>query len=521
MMSGRCVRSILLMFLMASATTVFAAASAPNPSTAETPNRPGIFDRVEEFRLPNGMLFLLLPSHHAPMISGRILFRVGNVDNPIGQTGMAHMFEHMAFKGTDRIGSVDYAAELGVQDSVAAVGAALSREVGKRERGDSTRIATLRAELERLTDKQIALTVPMEFMRVYDGYTFDFNAYTSEDFTVYYTDIPANHLEVWMLMDSERIQHPSFREFYRERDVVMEERRQRTEDDPTGSARELLQMTAFTAHPYRFPTIGFMSDLETLTQEQAEAFRKLHYVPGNSIAALVGDFDPRQAKQMIQDYFGDIPAGPLPPEVTTVEPPQRGMRRAVHRQGTERKLWMCFPGYLPTERRAAVARLLASVLSRDATSRLDRRLDFEERAVRNVWVDSDGDFGRYRGIFLIGATPLENFTNERVEEMIWEELARVIAAPVSLSKLDEIRSSYRKRYYRSLETNHALAEQLVDHQAIFGDWRESYRRFDLYDSVSVEEITELARELFQRGKATIVYLEPEAEDAVEAEGGES
>jgi predicted Zn-dependent peptidase len=482
--------------------------------------RPGVFDRVEEFRLDNGMLFLLLPRRDTPTVSGHLMVRAGNVDNPVGQTGLAHMFEHMAFKGTDRIGTTDWSAEKEIQDSVSTMTSALARETGRRERGDGQRVEELQGELDRLLERQSEYIVPVEFPRLYDGYTVNFNAWTSPDFTTYWTELPANNLEVWMLMESERLQNPVFREFPQERQVVMEERRQHTEESPVRAAWELAYSLAFTAHPYRFPTIGYMSDLETLTLEQADRFFETYYVPASCVAALVGNFDSGQAKQMILDYFGDIPAGPPPPEITTVEPSPRGMRRAELRQGSQRRVFLCFPGFGPSDPKRIVAGLLSSVLGRDETSRLNRRLDVEEHAAGRINVSSTGGYLRYPGVFEIEVETLEGFTNERVEELVWEELERVVSAPVSEEKLDEIRRSYRNSYLRSLETNSGLAEELAGHQQIHGDWRVTYRRFEDYARVTPEDVTDLARELFRRDLATVVYLEPEeAED--EGNGGES
>jgi len=487
---------------------------SPTPSRASEPKPggaaiepPALFDRVEEYRLGNGMLFLLLPRHDVPLVAGRIRFRVGNVDCPAGESGVAHVFEHMAFQGTDVIGTRDRARELIVEDSVKAAGRALCDETARGADADSSRLAALQAELERLNQRQWELTIPNEFSRVYDRNSLSVNAWTSADFTEYETDIPSNNLEVWMLMESERIQHPSFRGFYRERSVIMEERRE-SEDDPASMARELRYAMAYRAHPYRLPVIGYMSDLETLAQEAAERFRETYYVPGNGVGALIGDFDPARAKQLLEAYFGDIPPGPPPPAVNTVEPPQQGMRRAVHRQGTERELAITFPGFPPADRRCAVLALLADVLSRDITSRLDRRLDIEEHAAREVWAWASVE-QRYPGLLTIHATPLEGFTNEQVEQMIWEELARVVTEPVTEQKLREIKDSRRKRFYRGLTTNRALADLLLDGQMIYGDWRKIFERMALTESVTAQEVTDLATKLLQRDQATVVYLEPE------------
>jgi predicted Zn-dependent peptidase len=451
-----------------------------------------------------------------PTISGRIRFRVGNVDCPAGRSGIAHMFEHMAFQGTDVIGTRDRAREGVLEDSVRAAGLALTQEIVRRERADTARVSRLRAQLERLNEAQIEASIPNEFSRLYDQYTYYFNAWTSPDFTEYETDVPSNALEVWMLMESERIQHPSFRGFYRERDVVMEERRQ-GEDNPTDVAWELLQATAFQAHPYHLPVIGYMSDLQTLTQQDAEAFRSVYYVPANAVCSLVGDFDPAEAKRLLRDYFGDIPAGPAPPEVNTVEPPQRGMRRAVLRQGTESEIFVVFHGFAPADRRSIVLSLLADVLSRDITSRLDQRLDIKEKAAREVWASARAD-GRYPGLLILHAKPLEGFANEDLERMIWEELAGVISDPVSEERLDEIRASRRKRFYRGLVLNSALAEQLVESQMVFGDWRAGCERIRLAETVTVEEITAMAREIFSKDRASVIAVEPEEPAAGGAEG---
>jgi len=493
------------------------AATKPTPKSpalsAFTP--PAIFDRVEEVRLDNGMLFLLLPRHDVPIVSGRIRFRAGNVDCPAGRSGVAHMFEHMAFMGTDRIGAKDRRAEIAVEDSLKAAGRALCAEVALHEMGDTTRVRVLKKELDRLGQRQYDLTNLNEFNRLYDRYSYYFNAWTSPDFTSYETDVPANALEVWMLMESERIQNPSFRGFYRERDVVIEERRQ-SEDDPTDQAREALGATVFAAHPYRLPVLGFMSDLQTLPQEAMEEFYRTYYAPGNAVCSLVGDFDPAEAKRLIAAYFGDIPAGPAPPPVNTVEPPQQGMRRTVLRQGTERELFLAFHGFVPTDPRYVTETLLADVLSRDITSRLDRRLDIKEKAATGVWASASGD--RYPGLLLIHAKPLEGFTNEQVETMAWEELAGVVSNPVTPEKLKEIQTSRRKRFYRQLVTSPALADFLVDGQMVYGDWRLAIDVVRRTDEATADDVTALAKQMFTQDRATVILVEPEARAASETGG---
>ncbi len=510
--SGICLTGALVLC------TVAARADAP-PAPATEYQAPAVFERVEELRLDNGMLFLLLPRHDVPTISGRIRVRAGNVDCPKGASGVAHMFEHMAFKGTDRIGAIDAALERLVEDSIKVVGWALAEEMVRQDRADTARVHQLREELNRLNERQAEVTEPDAFVRLYDRLSYYFNAWTSRDFTEYETDVPSNALEVWMLMESERLQHPSFRGFYPERDVVREEEKEGL-DDPYSVAWDLLFATAYLAHPYRLPIIGYGSDIATLTQQAAEAFYETYYVPGNMVATLVGDFDPDEARRLAQAYFGDIPARPVPPEIRTVEPPQTGMRRAVLRQGTESELFLAFHGYAPTDRRSLVLSLLADVLSRDITSRLDQRLDIQEHAARQVWASASLG-NRYPGLLVLHAAPLEGFTNEQIEQMIWEELERVVTEPVSHERLEEIKASRRKRFYRSLATNAQLAETLTEAQMVYGHWR-SYldARLEI-DTITVEEITAMARDLFQRDKATVIQVEPSEAAANEAAATEA
>ncbi len=503
------------------AAVVLASSSSPDEQPVPPRAHPTLFDQVEEFRLDNGMLFLLLPRHDVPMISGSIVVKVGNVDNPAGATGLAHMFEHMAFKGTDHIGTRDAAGEKAVGDSITVAGVELSDLLRDGAPADSVRIAELRSELGRLGEREAEFVIPMEFPRIYDGYTYDFNAYTNQDFTVYQATLPANSLEVWMLMESERLQNPVFREFYAELEVVKEERRQHFDDNPEGMARELLKSLAFGKHPYRYPTIGYMKDLETLNPRQIDAFWREFYVPVNMVAALVGDFDPDEARMLIENYFGDMPSRPIPAGPGTPEPEQKEQERATHRQGAERRLLMAFPGFAPNDPRRPAADLLSSVLSRDKTSRLDRRLDFEEGVARAIYTSATGGYQRYPGLFTITVDLMADATNQVVEDLIWQELEKLQTEPVKQKKLDEIRASYRKGFIFQLQKNSDLVEVLAMAQVSQGDWRRAYRRFNDHDLVTVEEITSLARELFVRDKASVVYLEPEVPELPidQTEGG--
>ncbi len=509
-MSSRAIVRIALL----GTTLVFIASCSRHPAANTAPPAPAtdyppVFRHIELVTLKNGMQFVLLPRHEVPLISGRILVRVGNVDNPEGATGLAHMFEHMAFKGTDAIGVVDPALEAAVLDSVMLVGDDLTAAV--RADSDSTRIAALRTRVSALEERADENVEPNAWARLYDQYTTNYNAYTNVDVTMYETDLPSNNLEVWMLMESERLQHPVFREFYSELDVVKEERRQRTEDDPDGAAWEMLMQTAFTQHPYGNPTIGTMRDLDALNPRMIHAFYERYYTPSNMVGALVGDFDPARAREMLERYFGDIPAGPAPTGPSTVEPEPTAQRRAVHHQGTEREVLIAFPSVAIDDPRMPAATLLSGVLARGNTSRLDHRLDLNEGVARTVHAWATGGFERYPGLFVIEATLMPDATNEAVEAMIWEELARLQKDPVTDARLDELRRVYRRDFAFGLQKNADLAELLAKWQGLYGSWQAAWAMRDRVNAVTAAEVTQLAREMLRPERATVVTLEPAAD----------
>ena len=243
-----------------------------------------IEDKVVEYTLANGMKFLLMQRGNAPVFTGYIVFKAGSVDENAGETGLAHLFEHMAFKGTDAIGTVDYEKEKPLIAKINSTGAALSVESAKGTGQDTARVLELESKMKILQEQHRGLIKTNEFMQTYisNGGS-DVNAGTGNDITQYYVSLPSNKLELWMLMESERIKNPVYREFYIERNVVAEERRMRTDTNPFGKLYEEFLGVAFIAHPYGNPVVGWMSDIQSLTVENAKAFRRNYYSPNNEI----------------------------------------------------------------------------------------------------------------------------------------------------------------------------------------------------------------------------------------------
>ena len=285
--------------------------------------------KVTEFTLPNGLHFIVVERHEAPVVSFHTYVNAGSVDDPSGATGIAHMFEHMAFKGTESIGSKNWPEEKKAIDQVEAVYDRLDAEQNKGVKADPQKVAALKADLKTAEEKANSLVVPNLYPRIIEqNGGEDMNAETSWDSTEYFYSLPSNRLELWFLLESQRFIQPVFREFYKERDVVMEEYRMRVESEPQGKLLQTFLATAFEAFPYRVMGTGWPSDVAHLRRADAWRFFHEYYVPGNITLGIVGDVNPAEARRLAEKYFGPMQARPLPPLLHTAEPapgrPQAG-----------------------------------------------------------------------------------------------------------------------------------------------------------------------------------------------------
>jgi len=289
------------------------------PLLASAQNLQEFEKKVTEFTLANGLHFIILERHEAPVVSFNTHVKAGSLNDPAGQTGLAHMFEHMAFKGTPWIGSKNWPEEKKALAEVEAAYARLEEERRKDLRADPKKIETLETQVKAAIDKANLYVEPNAYPRIIEeNGGVGLNAGTGEEATNYFYNFPSNRIELWFLLESQRFLSPVFREFYKERDVVMEERRMRVESNPQGKLMEALLGTAFLAHPYRVGPGGWASDIQNLRLSEAEQFYKTFYFPGNITIGIAGDVNPTEAKRLADKYFSPLPARPLPPLVTTV-----------------------------------------------------------------------------------------------------------------------------------------------------------------------------------------------------------
>lgn len=475
---------------------------------------PNLADRVIEHRLANGLTVLMVERHQTPVVSINITFAVGGIHEQVGQTGIAHFYEHMAFKGTRTIGTKDYAKEKPILDELARVGTDLEQrqrdlaaKVGGATAEEQAAIAQLKKRFDELQAEAARYVVGNELALLYQRHGgVGFNASTGKDLTRYTISLPSNRLPLWAAIESDRMANPVLREFYKERGVVMEERRLRNEDSPTGLLFETFTSAAFRAHGYGIPTIGWGSDIMSLTPAETEAFFKTYYGPNRATIALVGDIHPKAVIELIEKTFGKIPAAPPVTVKMPVEPEQRGERRVEVEFDAEPSIVIGFhkPGLgHPDE---PVFDVIDAILSDGLTSRLHRKLVQERRLAAAVHTDANHPGMRDPNLFIISATPLAPHTTAEVEAAIYEELERLKREPVSPKELERVINNLDADLVRALRSNSGLASQLAMYQAIAGDWRYILTSRDRVAAVTAADIQRVADRYFTRSNRTVGIL---------------
>lgn len=476
----------------------------------------GLADRVVEQKLANGLTVLMVERHQTPVVSLNMTFRVGGVNEQVGQTGLAHLYEHMAFKGTRTVGTKDYEKERPILEEWFRVGTELEqrqRELARKSQErpasseDQAAIEKLQKRFTELQDQAGQFVAGNEMALLYQRHGgVGLNAATGKDLTRYMINLPANRLPLWAALESDRMAHPVLREFYKERGVVMEERRLRNDDSPIGLLYETFTSAAFRAHPYGIPTIGWESDILSLTPADTEAFFKAHYGPGNATIAIVGDIHPKEVMALIEQTFGTIPSAPPQPQFVTVEPPQRGERRVEVEFDAEPSLVIGFHKPALGHPDDYVFDVIDAVLSDGLTSRLYTSLVREKRIAASVSSDSNYPGVRSPNLFIFNATPLAPHTTKEVEAAIYAEIERLKTEPVSAKELEKVLNNLDADLVRALRSNGGLASQLALFQTVAGDWRYALKSRDKIAAVTPTDIQRVAAAYFTKSNRTVATL---------------
>jgi predicted Zn-dependent peptidase len=462
--------------------------------------------KVTEFTIANGLHFILVERHEAPVVSFHTYVNAGSVDDPAGSTGVAHMLEHMAFKGTETIGTKDWPSEKKALEAVEDAYDKVDAERNQGPKTDRSRLEMLQAQLKLAIDEAQRYVEPSEFTRVIEqNGAVGFNAQTSLDSTEYYYSFPSNRIELWFLLESQRFAHPVFREFYKERDVVMEERRMRIESSPQGTLIETFLATAFEAHPYRNPGVGWPSDIASLRRNTARDFYDKYYAPANINIAIVGDVNPAEARRMADKYFGVLPARPLPPLLHTTEPAQVGPKTALVNSPSQPIVAIGYKRPDEHDPDDAVFDVIQMILSSGRTGLLYKDMVQEKRLSLQAQAVATFPDARYPNLFIFFLVPAQGHTVDDNQKALDDLLARFEAQPVDAESLARVKTKVRAGLIRRLASNAGLASALTAYYATYGDWRKLFTSLDDLNKVTAEDVQRVAVKYFAPSSRTVAY----------------
>jgi predicted Zn-dependent peptidase len=466
--------------------------------------------RITVKKLANGLTILVMERPEAPVFSFYTRVNAGSVQEVIGITGLAHMFEHMAFKGTHEIGTTNWPAEKAALEKVEITYAAYLKEKLKEVGRDEKKVAELEKTWQAAVAAADEYVVPNEFGEIVESQGgVGLNASTDRDETTYYYSFPQNRLELWAYLESERFLQPVMRQFYKERDVVYEERRMSVDSSPQGRLLEQFLRAAFIAHPYGRPVIGWPSDLRAFSATDAVNFFNKYYVPANMVVTVVGDLKAAEAVPVIAKYFGRIPARPEPEPLRTQEPPQQALRTLLIHDPSQ-------PIYVEGYHRPnfrdpddAVYDVLADLLSKGRTSRLYRSLVRDKRIALAA---QGGSFPgtKYPSLFFFFAAPSQGHSADQMAAPIHEEIEKLKTQDVTDDELQSIKTRAKADLIRGLGNDQGLAFQLGEYQALYGDWRELFRQIDEIEKVTKADIRRVANKTFREENRTVATMETEA-----------
>ncbi len=440
--------------------SAIAATPATAPAAASMAAQVPGSDTIVSKTLANGLTLIVWPDHDIPNANFYTFYKVGSRNEYPGITGLAHFFEHMMFNGTSR-----------------------------RQQG--------------------------EFDRTMEGAGGSNNASTSNDRTVYTDWFPSSALETIFDLESDRIAHLAFNDkvIESERGVVYSERRLRVDNDPFGSLMEQMQATAFTAHPYQFPTIGWPSDIEHWTKADLQQFFKTYYAPNNAVVVITGDVQPAAVFALADQYLAPIPRQPAPRDITTLEPEQHGERRLVLERPDAQTAIVAFAYHSGTAeggKDTPALELLNTILSQGVSSRLHQRLVEKEQVAVNA--GSFVDNGYDPGLVWVYAMLPPGGDPAKAEALLDEELAKISANGVSTAEMEKARNLKLAEFWRGMATINGKARALGDFQTFYGDYRKLFDAPAAYAAVTPEQVQALAKRILRTSNRTVGWVVPAASD---------
>ncbi|MCK4496233.1 MAG: insulinase family protein [Candidatus Aminicenantes bacterium] len=462
-----------------------------------------IKSQVKVHVLDNGMKFIVLERHEAPVVSFHVYADVGSANESYGITGISHLLEHMAFKGTQIVGTKDYELEAKILEELDVLYDEMKRE-NVKPKPDPEKLKVMEEKFETLRKKAKEYVINNEYfdMMMREGDR-GVNAYTSNDATQYINSLPSNKVEFWMAMTSDRFLNPVFREFFKERDVVMEERRLGLETRPMGKLIEDFTAVAFKAHPYHHSVVGHMSDVEKITRKDVEEYFKKFYGPSNLTVGIVGDVKAEEVFKLAEVYFGRIPSGPKPEPVRTKEPEQWGERRVIVETKSQP---IMIVGYHCPDARHKDSRSLeamANIIGQGRSSRLNQVLVKEKKVAVAVVSIFGFPSDKFSNLTVFYAVPSRGHTSAECLELIDEEIEKIKKESVTPEELTKFKRGAVKGILSQMKSNSRMAALLTYADVVLGDWKLMFEQIEEIRAITAEDVKRVANKYLVKKHRTI------------------
>lgn len=482
------------------------------PASAVSQNLESFEENVTEFTLDNGLHFIVVERNVAPTAHFFTFVDVGAANEPVGSTGIAHIFEHMVFKGSKTIGTTNYEEEVKYIDQMDEAYTKWLDEYNEFEPSEE-KLDSLWSEFEELQEAAGEYVVNNEFTQMIEreGAT-GVNAFASTDATGYFYSLPQNKAELWFMLEADRFMNPVMREFYIEKDVIYEERRQRTDSNPFGRLLEEFSATAFSAHPYKNPVVGWPSDIRNTTIADAWEFHDKYYAPSSFTMTIVGDVDAEEMRKLAEKYFSPMEYQEPAPRLLVEEPEQRGERRFVIEEQSQP---IYIEGYHTVDNQHPdfqALNLLGNILSSGRTSRLYKKMVVEDQTALQVGAQNGYPGSKYPGMFINFVIPNRGVDMADVEQTLREEYQKVIDEGVTEEELDRVRTNARASLVRSLTSNSGIARQLASAHVNGGSWKTAFTDLDRLSEVTVDDIQRVAETYIKKSNRTVGMIKNVQDD---------
>lgn len=483
------------------------------PSAGFSQNLEAFEEKVTEFTLDNGLHFIIVERDVAPVAHFFTYVDVGAANEPVGNTGIAHIFEHMVFKGSQTIGTTNYEEEERYINQMDDAYTAWLDEYNKFESNEQ-KLDSLWSDFEELQEQAGEYVVNNEFTQIIENEgASGINAFASTDGTGYYYSLPQNKAELWFMLEADRFMNPVMREFYIEKDVIYEERRQRTDSSPFGRLLEEFMATAYSAHPYKNPVVGWPSDIRNTTIADAWNYHEKFYAPSSFTITIVGDVEAEEMRQLAEKYFSEMEYRDPAPELLVEEPEQRGERRFVIEEQSQP---IYIEGYHIVSNQHPdfqALNLLSRIMAGGRTSRLYSRMVVDDQSALQIQAVSGYPGTKYPGMFLTYVVPNQGVDMADIEQTLREEYRRVIEEGVTKEELERVKTNTRAGLVRSLTSNSGIASTMASAHVNGGSWKTAFTDLDKLSEVTVEDIQRVAETYIKKSNRTVGMIQNVQDDS--------